>query len=93
MTTKTLKLTQVGNSTGVILPRERREKLRAVHRALSHLRGKQRVCFHLHYIEDWPVKDIADTLELSEGTVKSHLNRARGKIREDQEVLVWRTNP
>ncbi len=28
MTTKTLKLTQIGNSTGVVLPRELLEKLR-----------------------------------------------------------------
>jgi RNA polymerase sigma-70 factor (ECF subfamily) len=72
---------------------ERREKLRAVHQALCRLRGKQRICFHLHYIEDWRVDEIAAVLECSEGTVKSHLNRARSKIRGEREVLVWQSNP
>jgi len=72
---------------------ERREKLRSVHRALGRLRGRQRICFHLHYVEGWRVDEIAAVLDCSEGTVKSHLNRARGKIRRDREVVVWLTNP
>jgi len=71
---------------------ERREKLGSVHRALSRLKGRQRVCFHLHYVEGWRVDEIAAVLGCSEGTVKSHLNRARGKIRRDSEVVVWLTS-
>jgi len=72
---------------------ERRDRLEAVRRALARLRGPQRICFHLHYVEDWGVDRIASLLECSEGTVKSHLHRARTRIRGDREVLVWRTNP
>jgi RNA polymerase sigma-70 factor (ECF subfamily) len=72
---------------------ERREKLEAVRRAALKLRGPQHICFHLYYVEDWNTARIAELLECSEGTVKSHLNRARLKIRAEREVLVWRTNP
>ncbi|MHC1685250.1 MAG: RNA polymerase sigma factor [Clostridiaceae bacterium] len=36
----------------------------------------------LYYYEDLSVKDIAEILEISEGTVKSRLSRARGKLSE-----------
>ena len=32
---------------------------------------------HLFYYEDYPVKEIADILKLSEGNVRVRLNRAR----------------
>jgi RNA polymerase sigma-70 factor (ECF subfamily) len=72
---------------------ERRAKLAAIHKALGRLGGRQRICFHLHYVEGWDIGEIAALLECREGTVKSHLNRARTKIRRDREVLVWQTNP
>jgi RNA polymerase sigma-70 factor (ECF subfamily) len=72
---------------------DRRERLMAIRRAMSRLRGQQKICFHLHYIEDWGTAQIAELIGRSEGTVKSHLNRARAKIRTDREVLVWQTNP
>lgn len=34
----------------------------------------------LHYYEDLSVKDISQTLDISEGTVKSRLSRARKKL-------------
>lgn len=71
---------------------EQQAKLRSVHTAMSRLRGRQRVCFHLHYLEDWDVADIAEVLDCSLGTVKSHLNRARSKIRRDREVEAWLTS-
>ncbi len=72
---------------------ERREKLRAIHRALTRLNGAQRICFHLHYIEDWSVDRIAEILGCSAGAIKSHLHRARRKVKEDRGILVWQTNP
>ena len=72
---------------------ERREKLRAVYRALSRLKGKQRICFFLHYVEDWPIAEIGSLLRVDEGTIKSHLNRARAKIKNDREVRQWQNNP
>ena len=70
-------------------PLEQRSKLRAIHRALAKIKGPQRICFHLHYIEDWDVNRIAETMSMSHGTVKSHLNRARVKIKKSKEVGPW----
>ncbi|MGI9646489.1 MAG: RNA polymerase sigma factor [Ilumatobacteraceae bacterium] len=53
--------------------------------ALGTLTRQQRIVASLFYIEDISVRDIADTLELSEGAVKFHLNKARARL---QQVLV-----
>lgn len=71
---------------------EQRARLAVVRRALSRVRGPQHICFHLFYIEGWEIRDIMDVLGCSEGTVKSHLNRARSKIKKDFEVLQWQTS-
>lgn len=72
---------------------EQRQKLNAVRAALDRLNGQQKISFHLHYIEGFSTDDIAEILACSPGTVKSHLNRARIKVRADKEVLAWQTNP
>jgi len=72
---------------------ERREKLAVLRRAMMRLAGPQRIAFHLFYVEDWSVPEIAQLLKCSEGAVKSHLDRARKKVRVDREVLLWQTNP
>lgn len=53
----------------------------AIQRALMELSVEQRevvVLFHQH---DWPIWLIAEQLDLPEGTVKSHLHRARIRLR------------
>ncbi len=72
---------------------EQRQKLNAVRAALDRLKGQQKISFHLHYIEGFSTDDIAEILACSAGAVKSHLNRARIKVRADKEVLAWQTNP
>jgi RNA polymerase sigma-70 factor (ECF subfamily) len=72
---------------------DRQAKLEAIQRALSRLHGHEKLCFHLHYIEEWNIERIAETLDCAEGTVKSYLHRARSRIKMDPEVLVWQTNP
>ena len=72
---------------------DRQSKLEAIQRALSRLHGHEKICFHLHYIEEWDIGRIAETLDCAEGTVKSYLHRARSRIKMDPEVLVWQTNP
>ncbi|HEY2971553.1 MAG TPA: RNA polymerase sigma factor [Pyrinomonadaceae bacterium] len=44
---------------------------------LSKLPDIQREVITLFYLEEKSVKDVADLLDLPEGTVKSHLHRAR----------------
>lgn len=44
--------------------------------ALMMLSSRERAIFVLRHYHDYPLKQIAETLELAEGTVKSHLFRA-----------------
>lgn len=43
---------------------------------------KYRVAIHLFYYEDMAVKDIADCLQISEGSVKMRLSRGRDLLKE-----------
>ena len=70
----------------------KRERVQAINKAAKKLSRIQRICFHLHYVEDWKTAEIADLMNKSEGTVKSHLNRARTKIRKDRKVLIWKNS-
>lgn len=48
-----------------------------------HVRGlpdQQRWAVALHYVEDLPIAEVAEVLGCSEGTVKTHLSRARGTL-------------
>lgn len=49
--------------------------------ALMQLDEKHRLPLQLHYIEGYPVADVARMLRLPQGTVKSRLARGRDKLR------------
>ncbi len=51
-------------------------------RLTEGLTEPQRAVVTLFYYEDMAVKDVARALEMPEGTVKTHLSRARGVLRE-----------
>src|SRR5271157_956274 len=51
--------------------------------ALERLSSRQRVIFTLRHYEDRSLAEIADVLKLDVGTVKAHLFRAIGKLREE----------
>jgi RNA polymerase sigma-70 factor (ECF subfamily) len=51
-------------------------------RAVKSLEDNFKKVILLHYYEDLSVKDISKTLDISEGTVKSRLSRARKKLFE-----------
>jgi RNA polymerase sigma factor (sigma-70 family) len=55
---------------------------REVFRLLDHLSPATRVVCSLFYLEGFPVKDIAERLRLSTGTVKWHLSESRKKLKE-----------
>lgn len=49
--------------------------------AVLRLPERYRIVIHLFYYEDYSIKEIAALLRLSEGAVKSRLNRARKQLR------------
>ena len=59
-----------------------RKELRVeISKAIQKLPEQQRVCFILFEIEEMKVREIADQLGCTEGTVKTHLHRARFSLR------------
>lgn len=52
-------------------------------RAIEALPMKLRSVIVARYYLDWPVTDIADSLSLPEGTVKSRIHRALGRLERD----------
>jgi RNA polymerase sigma-70 factor (ECF subfamily) len=47
---------------------------------VRELPDQQRAAVVLHYVEDRPIADVATVLEVSDGTVKTHLSRARATL-------------
>lgn len=59
--------------------------------ALAHLKPRERACVVLRFYEDLTVRDIADRLELAEGTVKRYLsdaNHALAPLLGEQPALL-----
>jgi RNA polymerase sigma-70 factor (ECF subfamily) len=51
--------------------------------ALGSLSRRQREIVVLRYLADLPEKEVAETLGISAGTVKTHLHRALQRLRDD----------
>ncbi len=60
---------------------EKAERLRLLREALEELNEQDRAILILRDIQGRDYRDIARTLRLKEGTVKSRLNRARAKLK------------
>lgn len=58
----------------------------ALQRALAVLSDEQREVLVLFYQLQWSVEAIGEYLDLPTGTVKSHLHRARARLRESLEA-------
>ncbi len=59
-----------------------REDHRRVVTALRGLPRRQRDCLALHYLLELSVADIAETLDLSPNSVKTHLKRGLASLRQ-----------
>ena len=59
-----------------------REELDAVWRAVDSLSARQKEVFVLRFAEEMQLKEIAEVLNLSVGTVKAQLFRAVTSVRE-----------
>ena len=64
--------------------KERSEIIRSM---IDSLSDEQRMCVMMFYIEEMSVKEIAETLGVSENTVKSRLNYGRKNIKAEAEEL------
>lgn len=53
----------------------------AIDWALQHLSEDQREIVVLFHQLDWPITQIAEHMEMPEGTIKSHLHRGRQRMR------------
>lgn len=51
-----------------------------VERCLKALSDNERTAVLLFYMDDRPIKEIADIMQIPQGTVKSHLSRAKTKM-------------
>lgn len=52
-----------------------------LYRAIARLNEKDKICILLYYMEDFTIAQIAQTLDIPSGTVKSRLNRARKQLK------------
>lgn len=61
------------------------ETAKQMQQLLNQLPARQKAVFILRHQEGLPLKEIAEMLELSEGTVKTHLHRAVSLFRSELE--------
>lgn len=55
--------------------------------AMQHLSGRQQEVVVLRYLIDLPEDEVAASLGMSTGSVKTHLSRARAKLRAELDVV------
>lgn len=67
---------------------ERREAIRRVRKALEALSPRQRIAMTLSGLDGMSLDDTADAMGCSVGAVKSHLHRARAKMRAQLQDLL-----
>ncbi len=53
-----------------------------VARCLAMLKPDERMVIELFYMEDLPIKKISEIMSMPEGTIKSHLSRAKARMAE-----------
>jgi RNA polymerase sigma-70 factor (ECF subfamily) len=60
---------------------EHRELGSAIERAIGRLRPEYRACILLRHVDGYSYEEIAETLDLPLGTVKTYIHRARNELR------------
>lgn len=71
----------------VMVEGERRE---LIQRALTNLKPQHRIALTLYYLEDLNVQEIAEVLEIPEGSVKSRLFYARESLKKVLDPILGR---
>ncbi len=77
---------EIGDESDMEADLERNEELISLRRELALISGEYRDILVAHYIEDMPIKKIAQGLGLSEGAVKMRLMRARNILKEGMNM-------
>ena len=72
-------------SESALAEMESRELGAAIEKAIASLRPEYRACIMLRHVEDRSYEEIAATLDLPLGTVKTYIHRARHELREALE--------
>ena len=60
-----------------------KDQVQQVWRTVKNLSERQRTVFMLRHVEEMEIHEIAQTVGLSEGTVKAHLSRAMVRVRAE----------
>ena len=63
-------------------PLVQKELQAILHKAQQHLPPMRKKVFTLRYIEELPIKAIAKRLGKSEGTIKTHISKAKSQLRD-----------
>jgi RNA polymerase sigma-70 factor (ECF subfamily) len=74
--------TMVASETSATSDVDRFEQRQLSHRLMNTLTETQRAVVSLFYLEDQSVEQVAASLAMPEGTVKTHLFRARRMLRQ-----------
>ncbi len=74
-------------STQPELSYTKEETRQMVDELIDSLSDEQRVCILMYHMEDMPIKEIAETLDCSESTVKSRLNYGRKNLKAKVEEM------
>ncbi len=74
-------------STQPELSYTREETRQMVQEMIDSLSDEQRVCILMYHMEDMSIKEIAETLDCSESTVKSRLNYGRKNLKAKAEEM------
>lgn len=74
---------------GAVTSEARTGAAAAVVKALAALPEEQREIVVLFHQLDWPIALISEYLDMPEGTIKSHLHRARKRMRHALEASGW----
>ena len=73
------------NQESALEEMESRELGGAIEKAIADLRPEYRACIMLRHVEDRSYEEIAATLDLPLGTVKTYIHRARHELRKALE--------
>lgn len=79
---------QAGSAEDEALRQELQEQVR---NAVKKLSEKYRILVYLYYTLQLSVEEIANTMELPQGTVKSRLHKARALLKKELEVVLDET--